>query len=176
MSLLRLCAIAGLGVLTLSACSRGNDVPSLMNAARGGSSPDEFSILPTQPLQAPSDFNALPQPTPGGSNLVDPDPRAAAVAALGGRVSAERGAGIPAADAALLAHAGRNGVSADIRATLAEEDLEFRRRNNGRLLERLFNTNLYARAYEDEVIDSQEELRRWRARGARTPSAPPEGR
>lgn len=176
MSLLRLCAITGLGLLTLSACSRGNDVPNLMNAARGGSSPDEFSILPTQPLQAPTDYSALPTPTPGGSNLVDPDPRGDAVAALGGRVSAERGAGVPAADSALLAHAGRNGVSGDIRATLAAEDLDFRRRNHGRPLERLFNNNVYARAYEGEVIDPQEELRRWRALGARTPSAPPEGR
>ncbi|GAB4263161.1 MAG: DUF3035 domain-containing protein [Pararhodobacter sp.] len=144
-----------------------------MNARANQTSPDEFSILPTQPLQAPPDFTSLPAPTPGGTNLVDPDPRAEAVSALGGRVSAERTAGIPSADAGLIAYAGRSGVSDDIRETLAREDLEFRRRNNPRLLERLFNTNVYQQAYEDEVIDPQEELRRWRERGARTPAAPP---
>lgn len=166
----------GLGlilVLALAACSRGGDVPLLMNAASSQRGPDEFSILPTQPLQAPPSFSALPPPTPGGQNLVDQDPRALAAEALGGRVTAERTAGVPGADAGLVSYAGRNGVQGDIRATLAAEDEEFRRSNRPRILERLFNTNVYTQAYEDEVLDPHEELRRWRLRGVRTPAAPP---
>jgi hypothetical protein len=144
-----------------------------MNTQARQETPDEFSILPTQPLQAPPNFETLPAPTPGGSNLVDPDPRAEAVSALGGRVSAERTNGIPSADSGLVAYAGRSGVSENIRQTLATEDNDFRRDNRPRPLERLFNSNVYQQAYEDEVIDPQEELRRWRERGVRTPAAPP---
>lgn len=168
-------ALAALVALSLvGACSRRDDsVPLLMNAAAMQTAPDEFSILPTQPLQAPPNFSELPEPTPGGENLVDPDPRALAVSALGGRVAAERTASIPSADAGLVAYAGRGGVAGDIRETLAAEDLEFRRDNRPRILERLFNTNVYSQAYEDEILDPQEELRRWRLRGVATPSAPP---
>lgn len=169
----QLFAAAGLCLLALSACSRTGDGPILMNAAAHQDGPDEFSIVPTGELQAPADFATLPSPTPGGSNLVDPDPRAQAVAALGGRVSAERTSGIPSADAGLVSYAGRQGVSSDIRTTLAAEDLEFRRGNTPRILERMFNSNVYRQAYEDQLIDPQDELRRWRARGVQTPSAPP---
>jgi len=171
----RLFIAAGLCLLAVSACSRNGDNPMLMNANAHQDGPDEFSIVPTGPLQAPSDFEALPAPTPGGTNLVDPDPRAQAVTALGGRVSAERTNGIPSADSGLVSYAGRSGVSEDIRATLAAEDLEFRRDNDPRLLERMFNTNVYRQAYDEQLLDPQEELRRWRARGVRTPSAPPQG-
>jgi len=174
MTLVRLIALLGLGLLTLSACSRG-DVPQLMNAASHQSSPDEFSIVPTGPLEAPTNFQTLPPPTPGGTNLVDPDARAQAIAALGGRVSAERTAGIPAADAGLVRYAARAGTTEGIRATLAAEDEDFRRANRPRILERAFNTNTYRSAYQDEILDPQEELRRWRARGVRTPAAPPQG-
>ncbi|MCB1397158.1 MAG: DUF3035 domain-containing protein [Rhodobacter sp.] len=173
MSLYRLLAAAGIGLLTLSACSRGGEVPALMNAASYRTGPDEFSIVPTGPLQAPPDFNTLPTPTPGGGNLVDPDPRAEAVSALGGRVSAERTSGIPSADAGLVRYAARNGVSEDIRTTLAAEDEDFRRSNGPRIFERMFNTNVYRQAYEEQILDPQAELRLWRSRGVRTPSAPP---
>lgn len=173
MSLLRLAALAGLCLLTIAGCSRNSEVPRLMNIAASQRSPDEFSVLPTAPLQAPPDYAALPVPTPGGSNLVDPDARAEAATALGGRISAVRTPGIPAADAGLVQYAGRTGISEDIRATLATEDENVRRRGRGRPLERLFNTNMYSRAYQDQVLDPQEELLRWRRAGARTPAAPP---
>ena len=175
MTHLRFVALVGLGLLSLAACSRGGDAPQLMNLQSHQRSPDEFSILPTQPLQAPTDYQTLPTPTPGGANLVDPDPRAAAVAALGGRVSAERTAGVPGADAGLVNYASRNGVTAGIRETLAAEDLEIRRDGQGRILERMLNTNMYRRAYEDQILDPQAELLRWRSRGVRTPAAPPAG-
>ena len=92
--------------------------------------------------------------------------------ALGGtpRVAS---ASAPASDGALVSYAARAGVAGDIRPTLAAEDVEFRRKNNGRLLERLFGTNVYFRAYRKQALNQQAELERWRAAGAGTPSAPP---
>jgi hypothetical protein len=157
--------------MTLSACGNGGQVPQLMNLRSPTNGPDEFSVLPAKPLELPEDLTALPEPTPGGGNLTDPDPRGDAIAALGGSPNAA--GGIPAGDAGLANYAGRNGVSADIRATLAAEDLAFRKRSNARLLERIFDLNVYYRAYDRQSLDQHAELARWRRAGARTPSAPP---
>lgn len=173
MRLLRFSLLTGLCLVAVAACSRNSEVPSLMNIQARQSSPDEFSILPTGPLQAPERFDSLPTPTPGGTNLVDPDPRADVAVALGGRVGAVRTAGVPAADAGLVQYAGRGGVSGDIRETLAAEDEDLRRDGRGLLLERLFNSNVYRRAYRNQILDPQAELGRWRATGVRTPAAPP---
>jgi hypothetical protein len=154
----------------LAACGNDND-PILMNLRPQGNGPDEFAILPPRPLQLPEDLAALPPPTPGGTNRTDPTPKEDAIVALGGNPQAA--GGIPAGDAGLVSYAARNGVSADIRSTLAAEDLEYRRDNNGRILERLFNVNVYFKAYSAQSLDQQAELAFWRQRGARTPSAPP---
>jgi Protein of unknown function (DUF3035) len=157
--------------VVLSACGNGNDTPSLFNLEQQGNGPDEFAILPPRPLQLPENLAELPAPTPGGANLTDPTPNADAIVALGGNPGAA--GGIPAGDAALVAHAGRLGTTPGIRDRLASEDLEWRRDNQGRVLERLFNVNVYYRAYADQSLDQQRELAFWRSRGARTPSAPP---
>ncbi|MGL5011524.1 MAG: DUF3035 domain-containing protein, partial [Paracoccaceae bacterium] len=145
--------------LVLSACGN-DDNPILMNLRPQGNGPDEFAILPPRPLQLPEDLAALPTPTPGGSNRTDPTPREDAIIALGGNPQAA--GGIPAGDAGLVSYATRNGVAADIRTVLATEDLEFRRDNNGRLLERLFDVNVYFKAYRDQALDQQAELAFWR--------------
>lgn len=169
-------AVAALVVAALVAgCSGGSGEPRLMNLARSGDGPDEFSIVPTRPLEMPSSFAELPPPAPGNRNRADPEPRADAVAALGGNPAALGRAGVPAADAGLVARTARFGVEAGIRDRLAAEDLEFRRRNRGRVLERLFGTNVYFRAYRPMALDRYAELERWRAAGVRTPAAPPEG-
>lgn len=173
MGMMRGITAAGLALALLAGCSSRSEAPRLMNIASNQRAPDEFAILPTRPLQAPPDFRALPEPTPGGTNLVDPDPRAQAVAALGGRPSAARSGGVPAADSALVGHAARHGVSASIREELAAEDIEFRRSRRPRVLERLFGTNTYNRAYQPQALDPHAELDRWRQTGARTPAAPP---
>ena len=70
-------------MIALAACSRGD--PSLMNIKQPrGEGPDEFSVLPTKPLQIPEDLATLPEPTPGGTNLTDPTPEADIAIALGG--------------------------------------------------------------------------------------------
>ena len=160
----------------LAGCSGGDDEPRLMNLDRGRDGPDEFAIVPTRPLEMPSNFAELPQPTPGLRNRADPDPRGEAVAALGGNPATLGPGAVPAVDAGLVARAGRFGVEPGIRDQLAAEDLEFRRRNTGRLLERLFNVDVYNRAYRPFALDRHAELERWRAAGARTPSAPPDPR
>jgi hypothetical protein len=156
-------------MITLAACGGKGD-PQLMNL-RSGPGPDEFAIVPPKPLELPENLSELPDPTPGGFNRTDQNPEADAAIALGGNPSAA--GGIPAGDAALYAHAGRFGVDGGIRATLASEDLEFRRDNNGRVLERLFNVNVYYKAYRKQRLDQQAELARWRSVGVRNPSAPP---
>lgn len=163
-------AIAGAAMLALSAC--GSDkIPNLMNVKSDTNGPDEFAIMPPLALQMPETLAELPAPTPGGSNLTDPKPFDDAILALGGKPAT--GTGIPAGDGALYNYAARGGVTAGIRETLAAEDLTYRQKNNGRVLERLFNVNVYFKAYRKQALDQQRELDRWRRAGARTPSAPP---
>ncbi len=155
----------------LSACGTA-DEPNLLNISRPrNQGPDEFAILPTKPLELPEDLAALPSPTPGGANRTDQTPQADAYAALGGNAAALSRA---SSDGALLAHSRRFGVDPDIRAELAAADLEFRRENDGRLLERLFNVNVYFRAYEEMSLDQYRELERLRRAGIRTSAVPPD--
>ncbi len=163
-------AVAAAALLVLAACGSDKE-PRLMNLRSSTNGPDEFGILPPKALDLPEDLASLPEPTPGGENRTDPQPLDDAVVALGG--TAQKGTGVPAGDSALYAQAGRYGVAGDIRQTLASEDLDWRRDNNGRILEKLFKINVYYRAYRKESLDQEAELARWRRAGARTPSAPP---
>ena len=108
--------------VALSACMR--EPGGMMNLRASAAGPDEFAILPTRPLTMPSDYAALPEPTPGGSNRTDPTPIADATKALGGNPKrlAETGR-IPAGDGAMVTAASRYGVNADIRGALAEEEV-----------------------------------------------------
>ncbi|SFJ08500.1 DUF3035 domain-containing protein [Jannaschia pohangensis] len=158
--------IAAVLMLSLGACERAN--PTLFNIRKADRTPDEFSILPTKPLETPPDLTALPPPTPGGANRTDRAPQADAIAALGG--NPDRGVG---ADGPLVAAVSRYGVQQGIRGQLAAEDLEFRRKNDGRLLERVFNVNVYFKAYRRQSLDQYAELYRLRRAGIRTVAAPP---
>jgi len=164
--------ILGLAALGLLAACGGASEPRLLNLKKSGPGPDEFTILPTKTLQAPTDFANLPTPTPGGANLTDPTPQADAVAALGGNPARLSGGGIR--DGALVNHATRFGVQPGIRQELAELDLQYRRDNDGRLLERLFNVNVYFKAYRKFELDQYTELERFRRAGVRTPAVPPD--
>ncbi|SMR82396.1 Protein of unknown function [Aliiroseovarius halocynthiae] len=159
----------GVLLLGLSACAKRDN--SLMNlrATQGG--PDEFAILPTKPLQEPKSYAELPTPTPGRANLADPTPEADAVAALGGNL---REGTLRGGEGALVSAASRYGVSANIREVLAAQDAEWRKDNRGRLLERLFNVNVYYRAYDAVALNQHGELARLRRLGLWTPAAPPQ--
>jgi hypothetical protein len=153
---------------TVTACG-GGKIPNLINLRSDTNGPDEFGILPVKALEMPTDIASLPMPTPNGTNRVDPTPMSDAVAALGGKATF----GGARADGAIVTYAARNGVSDTIRAELASADLDFRRRNDGLLLERLFKNTVYFKAYRRQSLDQQAELARWRAAGVSTPSAPP---
>ncbi len=165
-------------LLTLSACGGifggSEKEPRLMNTRSQTRGPDEFGVLPTKPLQMPENLAELPAPTPGGPNITDPTPEADAVAALGGNPAALGQQSIPASNSGLVNYTGRYGRSEGIRQALAAEDLDWRRRHDGRLLERIFNTNVYYRAYAPMSLDQYRELEYWRARGVRNVGAPPE--
>ncbi|MCF6314791.1 MAG: DUF3035 domain-containing protein [Marinosulfonomonas sp.] len=169
-------ALALIAVLAVSACGGRKD-PQLMNIRSNTEGPDEFTILPGKPLESPDFTVALPTPTPGGANLTDPTPKADAIAALGGdpaRLNRTGGGTIGRGDASIVTHARRFGVTSGIRQALAAEDLEFRGRNRGRVLERAFNVNVYFKAYRKQSLDQYNELQRFRRLGVRTPSAPPD--
>ena len=152
-----------------SACSSGRNAGSSdIDAISRG--PDEFAILPNKPLQLPGSYAELPPP--GGANRGSANPSEDVIVALGGDPAAVS-RGIPNDDAGLVAHAARYGTQEGIRRQLAAEDVEFRRKNDGRLLERWFNANLYFQIYGVQSLDQFAEHERFRSLGVRTPDAPP---
>jgi hypothetical protein len=134
--------------------------------------PDEFMILPVKPLSQPSDYSALPVPTPGQSNLTDRDAVAEGIIAFGGKPEAAGGA-VPARDAALVQQAGRLGVAPGIRQDLSEADESFRKRRGRFTSLKVVPTDRYNQVYKRQSLDARDEANRWRQAGARTPSAPP---
>ena len=164
-------AITASALLLVAGCARGDKEPQLMNIRSTSGGPDEFAIVPPKELSMPEDLAALPEPTPGGANRTDQYPINDAAVALGGKVNAS--GQISAGDATLVNYAGRGGVNAGIRQPLASADLAFRRKHDGKLLERMLDLNVYFKAYRPYSLDQYAELARWRRLGARTPSAPP---
>ncbi len=160
-----LAIVAGL----VSGCGDGGLAGGLRSAGVA-SSPDEFLVLPTKPLELPTNLAELPPPAPGTANRVDLQPEADAVAALTGRPA-------PAGSAAATTLVARSGpVDPEIRARLAAEDAAYRRANRGAILERLANRNESdAVIYQDMQLDADAEFERLRARGIRVPAAPPLG-
>jgi hypothetical protein len=154
---MRKAVLTAMLLLGLAACARG-----------GRSGPDEFTVLPTRPIEFPDNFSALPPPTPGGMNLTDPNPTGDAIAALGGTQS--NAGGIPVGDAALVAAASRSGTDPAIRQTLATEDAGVLRRATRGTGE---NRTRYLRAYAGQALDAYAELLRFRNVGVQVPSAPP---
>ncbi|TNF57591.1 MAG: DUF3035 domain-containing protein [Rhodobacteraceae bacterium] len=159
-------------ILALAGCS--NQGLRDLRSNTGG--PDEFMILPVKPLSEPPSFSVLPEPTPGGANLVDPNPRGDAVAALGGRAEAIEPRGVAASDAALVAQASRYGVQGDIRQVLAQEDEQFRQRRGRFTQFTLFRTDRYEQVYRRQKLDPFEVEQAFRNAGAATVTNPPKTR
>lgn len=155
-------------MLSLAACANDRGLRDL-RSLNGG--PDEFRVLPSNPLIMPSDVTNLPTPTPGGANITDPNPNGDAVAVLGGNPNALVPNGIPARDSALLGAVGRNGVDPAIRQTLASEDAVFRNRRSR--LSLFGGRDRYFQAYSRQALDAYAELQRFRNAGVATPTAPP---
>lgn len=164
----------GIIVLALAVGVAGCSKKGLMDLRSSTNGPDEFMILPNKPLEQPQEYSSLPQPTPGGANLVDPNPKAEAVAALGGRPATLDAQGIPASDSALVAQVSRNGVPRDIRTTLAEADAKFRKRQARGTRIRLFPVDRYRQAYRRSALKPFDVTEQFRRSGFQTPSSPPE--
>lgn len=161
-------------VTALSACgNRGDDI-QLRRLNDSGNGPNEFGIVPGKPLQEPESFSALPPPTPGGSNRTDVTPFADTLSALGGNPRALALTEPATSDGALLNHSRRFGLAPNIRATLAREDLEVRRRRGRVNILGIGPEDDYSLAYRRQWLDSRAESERLRARGIATSSAPPE--
>ena len=161
-------------ILTMAVGVAGCSDKGLRTVRSTGTGPDEFKVLPVKPLTAPKDYQVLPAPTPGGTNLVDLDPKADAVAALGGNPAALNPNGpVPASDGALVAQTSRYGVPANIRTALAESDEEFRKRKarSGRI--RLFPVDRYEQVYRPQALEPFAQNEWFRNYGAATPTAPP---
>lgn len=154
-------ATAVMLTLALAACAGDGRLHRLDSGSRV---PDDFSVLPAQPLVIP---DALSLPEPGGTNLADPNPLGQAMALLGGT----QGAGV-AGNAALIAQVTRHGITPDIRALVSQEDADFRRRA-ARGGFSILGRDRYYPAYSRMNLDPWAELERFRAAGVATPSAPP---
>jgi hypothetical protein len=155
--------VLALGI-SLSACQSG--------PKKG---PDEFGVLPTKPLEYPDDLATLPEPNAAGINRADKRPLEDGVLALGGKADRLNSTSIFQGESALITAAGRHGVTADIRNVLAGEDVEFRKRNKGKILERWVGSDIYTRRYREYRLDEYAELLRLQKIGVRTPTAPPKG-
>lgn len=164
-NLLRLTALL-LAAAALAGCAEGG-VAGNLRAAGIGSTPDEFMVLPTKPLEMPADLAALPSPTPGAINRVDYQPELEAVASLTGK---QAPAGTASAGA-LIARAGP--VDPNIRPELAAADVIYRQENRGLLLPRLILKDDELLTYGGEMLDRGAEFERLRAQGVGVPPAPP---
>ena len=158
-----------IGILFTSACAN-QGLQQVSSTSRG---PDEFIVEPKKELeQPPASVTQLPTPTPGQGNRADLDPKADLVVALGGRPS-DANAPVPASDAALVRAASRNGVTPNVRKTLAQEDENFRSGKSRFTQFRLFPNNLYLDVYSSQSLDARQTADAWRRAGARTSSYPP---
>ena len=175
MRALHLFAILACAVLAACSGNRSSTETSLRDFRTNRAEPEEFAIVPNKPLQTPESYAELPAPTPGGANRTDQTPLADAVAVLGGNPARlDPGAGVPSGDAALVSRASRFGRDPGVRQELAAEDLAFRQRRS-RFTWSLVPEDEYNRAYRRQALDPYAWLERYRASGARTPAAPPEG-
>jgi len=164
----------GIIVLTTAVALAGCGSKGLRKLQQPSTGPDEFLVMPTLPLTAPENYAALPAPTPGAANLTDPNPQADAIVALGGNAAAlNAGGSIPTSDGALVTASSRYGVEPGVRASLASEDANFRKRENWNSRIKLFPVDRYKEAYRKQAINPFQTNQLFRNSGFDTPSAPP---
>ncbi|MFT3974260.1 MAG: DUF3035 domain-containing protein [Amaricoccus sp.] len=154
-----------LAVTAVAGC-QGRGAAGALRSAGVGSTPDEFMVLPTKPLDMPKDLAALPPPTPGAVNRVDYQPLQQAVAGLTGRPTLATTNGT-----VLVARAGP--VDPNVRTELASEDAEWRATHHGLFFERMFTRDKASLVYKPMVLDAPAELERLRRMGIEVPPPPP---
>ncbi len=150
-------------LFALVGCSENTSDPELVfHKSRGA--PDELTLIVYEPIEKPESVTNL---TPPGTtrNFADPQPKEDIIRLLGSSGEEKVDGRIPDRDSDLLLYTQRMGTDSDIRGILAAEDLEFRRRNQARPLERWANLNIYFAAYSFMSLDSREEYRRLKSEG-----------
>lgn len=75
----RIAGVAGVIGFGLMGCSSGGSISDQYGTV--SIEPIEAGFARNKPLEQPSNLDALPEPTPGGTNLGDPEPRPAVEAA-----------------------------------------------------------------------------------------------
>ena len=158
----------GAALVALAACGGSGD-PRLMNLRNTESGPDEVLGPADRTDRDPAKHARASAAHPRGVNRTRSRPEGDAIRALGG--NPERAA---RASGDVITYASRFGVS-------PVHPRHAGRRGSGvpppqrrtPLLERIFNTNVYFRAYRPLALDRYAELERLRRAGIRTPAAPP---
>ena len=69
----RIAGVAGVIGFVLMGCSSSGSISDQYGTV--SIEPIEAGLAPNKPLEQPRNLDALPEPTPGGSNLGDPEPR-----------------------------------------------------------------------------------------------------
>lgn len=161
---MRIFLVCSLSLGLLAGCADQDAALRDLNGA--GAGPDAFAAIPLRPLAMPPQGAPLPMPTPDGVNRADPDPRAAAIRALGGDPAAA-----VAGDAALLTQVARYGVAADIRAQLASADAALLERRKRAFSFNPLGRDRYFPTYAAQALDAAAEAERLRAAGVRTAQA-----
>ncbi len=164
---------AGSALLALAACSVGSDGSGgglRQSLGLAAPPPDEFLVVSRRPLEAPPDFNALPQPRPGAASRVDPDPEAEARAALLGEGGASGAGGASASETAILSATGAATLEPVDRAAIAAAAPPPERRFG---LDSFLGFEIDQSGGDPDRLDSREEAERLRARGVQTPAPPP---
>lgn len=151
-------------ILVVSACAQGGNLRDLSATDAG---PEEFSVVPQDPLQVPTSRTSLPVPTPGGMNLADRQPLLDAAVALGG------GAARVGGDAALFGQLNKFGTDPEIRAELAAADARFRKGRSRFMLFGARGDRAYYGAYAGQSLDAAAEAARLSAAGVRVPTTAP---
>ena len=171
MTVLRKALLAGTACVLVACGGGGGDRERpLLNLRGSAIAPDEFLVVPQQPLEVPADLAALPTPSPGTPDRVAIDAEGRFLAALGGRPQTV--GGVPAEDAALVAaaRAGSGGTD-NIREILRAEDAAFRA-DRARRIAKLSEDSRAVEIYDRMLLDAFAELARLRALGVKTPTAP----
>ncbi|MEM8788787.1 MAG: DUF3035 domain-containing protein [Pseudomonadota bacterium] len=164
---------AACAALVLAGCADSQDRNIIQRVTDGTvTAPEEFAVVPNNPLELPEDFASLPPPVAGAPNRGEIDPRSRAMAALSssGTVRSTRSA----ADRALLAAVGAANNDPQIRARLEAEDRLYRQGNRGFLLDRMFGQQSESDIYRRKLLNQKAEMERMMAAGVRVPQSPPD--
>lgn len=165
-------ALAACLALALSACSGSDETDS---------GPEEFTVLPSKPLERPRDYQNLP--TPGaGESRTKPDPQADAVKALGGNPNLLRKEETQSSrleqkskppQSPIVRAASRFGFEENIREIMAEEDSQYQKDHGSLLLSYISKEASSVRTYGAMILDPSAEAEKLRSGGIEVPEPEP---